>query len=115
MAPTVRPAFTFGRLALAMLCAAALAACAPRTEADNSNAVQTGPSTPNAGSTLLSIIGTPFYLAFKIPVCAVTLAVSAPTAGASELTGDFADGQDLRRDLGEGVADNCGPPYAVTP
>ena len=71
---------------------------------------------PNAGRVFLSIIGTPFLIAFKIPVCAATIAVSAPLAGVSEISGPAApDGADLRQGLSEGLASNCGPPYAVSP
>jgi len=74
-----------------------------------------GPSgqQPGAGDTLVSIVGTPFLIAFKIPVCVLSLVVAAPVAGASALTPG--DGHELREALGAGIQQNCGPPYVVTP
>jgi hypothetical protein len=65
-----------------------------------------------------SAVGTPFYIALKVPVCAATL-VMAPPLGA--LQGLAAPGQqgslqpDLRPNLDAGIVDNCGPPYVLPP
>jgi hypothetical protein len=67
---------------------------------------------PSASSVVLSALGTPFLLAFKIPVCTATLIVAAPAAGASETVESGAIG---RKILADGVASNCGPPYLLTP
>ena len=74
------------------------------------------PGDPNGGRVFLSIVGTPFLLALKIPVCAATIAVAAPLAGVSEISGPATpDGVDLRNNLGDGLGSNCGPPYVVNP
>lgn len=72
------------------------------------------PEGSSAGDTIISVVGTPFVIAFKIPVCAATIAVAGPLAGASALT-PGPDGRDFREALGEGIAANCGPPYVLTP
>src|SRR5260370_11452808 len=69
---------------------------------------------PSAGRIALSVIGTPFLVAFKIPVCVVSAAVAAPLAGVAELAGTF-QGNLLEADLGDGLESNCGPPYVLTP
>jgi hypothetical protein len=71
---------------------------------------------PNGGRVFLSVVGTPFLIAFKIPVCAATIAVAAPVAGVSAISGpDTPSGIDLRNNLGDGLGSNCGPPYVVSP
>jgi hypothetical protein len=69
---------------------------------------------PSPGRTVLSVIGTPFLLAFKIPVCIVSAAVSAPLAGAAEIAGTR-QADSLEESLSDGLERNCGPPYAVAP
>lgn len=77
---------------------------------------QTTAAQPAPGSPLLEIIGTPFLIALKIPVCVLTIVVAAPVAGLSELSGSGdEDGRDMRRQLGNGIDRNCGPPYVVSP
>ena len=65
---------------------------------------------PRAGRS--SIIGTPFALAFKTVVCGATLVVAAPVAGMLALGSDASEGYQA---LGDGIAQNCGPPYVVSP
>jgi len=110
-------ASVLGKIFSTGLVVASLAACAPtpEMEARDTNAIQPDPAPSYAGSRVLGALGTPFYIAFKIPICALTLALAGPAAGASELSGDFADGEYLRHDLEDGITDNCGPPYAITP
>ncbi len=72
------------------------------------------PPPPSPGRTALSVIGTPFLLAFKIPVCVVSAVMAAPLAGAAELAGT-SQADSLEQSLGEGLERNCGPPYAVAP
>jgi hypothetical protein len=65
-------------------------------------------------------IGTPFLIALKAPVCAVTLAVAGPITALAELAsppriapGDY-DGAlntAIRDEVVDGVRTNCGPPY----
>lgn len=66
----------------------------------------------SAGNTFISIVGTPFLIAFKIPFCAASVAIAAPLAGVAALT---PDGHDTQQALGAGLASNCGPPYVVNP
>jgi len=96
--------------ALAILLFLSLAACAaaPR-EAD------APPRRADAGGDkFLAILGTPFLIALKIPVCVVSIAVAAPLAGASAFGGE-GSARATRRVLGEGIEQNCGPPYVLTP
>jgi hypothetical protein len=67
---------------------------------------------PASGAGAASVIGTPFLVAFKLPVCVVTVALAAPLAGATGLA-DSDESREIRRDLDQGVAQNCGPPYAL--
>jgi hypothetical protein len=70
------------------------------------------PSASPAGWAV-SIVGTPFALAFKTAVCAASLAIAAPIAGLLVLDPDpYSEGHDI---LGDGIANNCGPPYLVSP
>jgi hypothetical protein len=63
-----------------------------------------------------SNLGTPFLIAFKAPLCVVTLALAGPSAAGLELTGyERTTDLDLRRELDQGVRQNCGVPYVVTP
>jgi hypothetical protein len=71
-----------------------------------------GNQQPTASTTVLSIIGTPFLIALKIPICAATLAVVAPAAGISETV---TDGAQARRVFADGLSSNCGPPYLLSP
>jgi hypothetical protein len=90
--------------ALAILLALALGACA-----------SSGPpmSPSPAGNAAVAVVGTPFLLVFKTATCALTLAVAAPAAGILALGVDpYSQGFDY---LGSGVANNCGPPYVLTP
>ena len=74
------------------------------------------PVDDGAAGAVVSTIGTPFLLAFKIPLCAATLALAGPSAGALELTGyERPTNLELRRELDDGVRRNCGVPYVVTP
>lgn len=91
--------------ALAVLLAVALAGCASSSGSPMSESP--------AGNTAVAVIGTPFLLVFKTATCAITLAVAAPAAGILALGVDpYGDGFDY---LGSGVANNCGPPYVLTP
>jgi mannose/fructose/N-acetylgalactosamine-specific phosphotransferase system component IIC len=65
------------------------------------------------------IVGTPFLIAFKIPVCAATIAMGGPIAGAAALTATGPDANyaevSVLRAVDNGLNQNCGPPYLVTP
>jgi hypothetical protein len=96
------------RTALAVLLALALAGCVIQPPSD----AAAGP--PHPGRTALSVIGTPFFIAFKIPACIVSAAIAAPLAGVAQLAGT-AQGASIEGDLGDGLESNCGPPYVLTP
>jgi hypothetical protein len=90
------------------LLVAALGACA--TPPDQ-------PAQPaDGGGAALSVVGTPFLIAFKIPVCLATLVIAGPVGGAAALTDRNSPlGDELRDGLADGITQNCGPPYVVTP
>jgi len=91
-----------------ILVAAMLGACSsPPTPAAQANAAQ-----PSASSVVLSVLGTPFLIAAKIPICVATVAVAAPVSGLSETV---ESGAIARRVMADGVQSNCGPPYLLTP
>jgi len=72
---------------------------------------------PGQRTSYVSAIGTPFYLAFKVPVCAATLAVAGPAAALQGLAAPSENElqPDIRPMLDEGISDNCGPPYVLPP
>jgi hypothetical protein len=66
------------------------------------------------GDAVVSALGTPFYLAFKSVTCVVSAAIAAPLAGIAALSeSHFAP--EIRRGLGDGINENCGPPYVLSP
>jgi hypothetical protein len=94
------------------LAAGALAACVEAPQSATPQAM----SQPAPGVSALSVIGTPFLVALKIPVCILTVAVAGPVAGLSVLADPSGpDGADTRRQLNDGIVENCGPPYVVAP
>jgi hypothetical protein len=90
------------RYVTASLLAASLAGCA------------SGPAAPDPRQTFVSVVGTPFLIAFKIPVCAASVALAAPLGGATGLA-PTAEAWEIRRDLDRGLTQNCGPPYVLSP
>lgn len=96
--------------ALAILVPSVLASCAARSD-------DPATSAPSAESTVLSAIGTPFLIAFKIPLCVATVLVVAPASGASAVIPPEDNPQQgiARQVLADGLRDNCGPPYVVSP
>ena len=70
----------------------------------------------DGGASALAAFGTPFLIVAKVPVCIVTIAIAAPVGAVSELSDPATPfGHELRQGLGDGIAQNCGPPYVVTP
>lgn len=70
----------------------------------------------DGGATALATFGTPFLVVAKLPVCIVTIAMAAPVGAVSELSDPATPfGHELRQDLSDGIAQNCGPPYVVAP
>jgi len=72
------------------------------------------PPQPDPQQTAINTLGTPFLIAFKIPVCAATVALAAPLAGATALAPAYHSGV-IRAELDESVRQNCGPPYWLYP
>jgi hypothetical protein len=66
------------------------------------------------GDATVSAVGTPFYLAFKTAFCAASVAIAAPVAAIAAMS-ESRSAPQARRDLGDGVAQNCGPPYVLSP
>jgi hypothetical protein len=66
------------------------------------------------GDAMVSVVGTPFYLVFKSVVCVASVAIAAPVAGIAALSENHI-APEIRRDLGDGVNQNCGPPYVLSP
>lgn len=73
------------------------------------------PPPPAQTASVVSVIGTPFLIAFKIPACVTTLAISGPAAALQQLAAPNEDGlqPDIRPALDAGIDQNCGPPYVV--
>jgi hypothetical protein len=97
--------------------ALALAACAtstaPPPAADAQSVAPGAKPGPTPAGWAVSIVGTPFALGFKAAVCTASLAVAAPIAGLLVLSPDpFDRGLEI---LGDGIANNCGPPYVISP
>jgi hypothetical protein len=66
------------------------------------------------GNAAVSVLGTPFYLAFKGATCAASAAIAVPVAGiAASSNSHFAP--EIQRGLGDGINQNCGPPYVLSP
>jgi hypothetical protein len=66
------------------------------------------------GDAAVSVVGTPFYLVFKSVVCVASVAIAAPVAGIAALS-ESRFALEARRELGDGVNQNCGPPYVLSP
>ncbi|HXQ52682.1 MAG TPA: hypothetical protein VN802_16420 [Stellaceae bacterium] len=106
------------RIVTASLVAAALGACAvaPEPSPQVSGSPNTPPSSSDGGAAVLAAVGTPILIIGKIPVCILTVVMAAPIGAVSEVSDPNTDfGHRLRQGLGDGIAQNCGPPYAVTP
>ena len=58
----------------------------------------------------LAVVGTPFVFGFRAVVCAASAVVAGPTAALFAVSDDPRGGFAYLRD---GLAQNCGPPYAV--
>ena len=69
---------------------------------------------PDPQQSAIGAIGTPFFIAFKIPTCGVTLALAAPLAGAAGLAPSPQTAA-INADLDQSVRQNCGPPYVLAP
>ncbi len=96
------------RIVLAALAVSALGGCAAQPG-------DTGTPT-SGGAAVLTAIGTPFLIAFKLPLCAATIAAAGPLGATATLVPpEDTLGQEVRQGLADSIDENCGPPYAVTP
>jgi hypothetical protein len=95
-----------------------LAGCASSQQTEPASVpaspVEAAASAEATGGTVAAVVGTPFLMALKIPACAASLPVVGVMAGLTQLSAD-PDGPATRRELGYGLASNCGPPYWVEP
>ena len=66
------------------------------------------------GDAVLSVVGSPFLLAFRGVVCAASVVVAAPTAALVSISEPRLAGPTATT-LGNGLASNCGPPYVISP
>ncbi|HSA82597.1 MAG TPA: hypothetical protein VLE23_17405 [Geminicoccaceae bacterium] len=94
----------------------ALAACAgtsgPPAADGGAGPARTEPGASPAGWAV-AVVGTPFALVFKTAICAASLVIAAPIAGILVLDPDpYSEGHEI---LGDGIANNCGPPYVISP
>jgi hypothetical protein len=60
------------------------------------------------GDTAVSVVGTPFHLVFKSVACGASVAIAAPVAGNAALR-ESRYAPEVRRELGDGANQNCGP------
>ena len=68
----------------------------------------------HAGDAVVSVLGSPFYLAVKGVTCAASAAVAMPVAALAALSESYF-APEVRRDLDDGIKKNCGPPYRLGP
>ena len=101
------------RTSLVLLCVVvALAGCgtAPTRSSSPSERI----AVIHPGNAAVSVLGTPFYLAVKGATCAASAAIAVPVAGiAASSNSHFAP--EIQRGLGDGINQNCGPPYVLSP
>ncbi len=76
-------------------------------------------ATPASSPSFVGIVGTPWLVALKIPVCAATIVAAGPIAAVAALSNPGIDANlaetDTRAQLDLSLNQNCGPPYVVTP
>jgi hypothetical protein len=95
----------------ACLMVVALSSCAEPPRSDTQFGAVPGPQP------VVSAIGTPFLIAFRIPVCVATLLITGPIAAGSEMVPGDDDVNRIvaRQYLNTNLNANCGPPYVVGP
>jgi len=117
------------RTAMAFGLACAVAACASQPPdaglagsassdalKDEPYALKEEPLRPHrtAGEWAVAVAGTPFLWAFKGAACAGSLVVAAPVSAVAAL-GDHHTRKQGLAILGDGVGQNCGPPWVLSP
>ena len=73
-----------------------------------------GHASPDAQRPAVAVAGTPFYFVFKVAACAGSLVVAAPASALFALGGS-GPGSEAIDILGDGLQQNCGPPYVLAP
>lgn len=110
------------KLFAAMSCLLILCGCkahrpgtppSPKNDLDGFESGSSGPRAgPHVGQWAVAIVSTPVYLATKTVVCSASFVVAAPVAAViARSDSSYALGVEM---LGDGVAINCGPPYALS-
>jgi len=66
-------------------------------------------SSGQGGVSPVGVVGTPFLVLLKIPVCIATAVLGAPVAAAAAI----AHHPEAERGISDGIANNCGPPYTI--
>jgi hypothetical protein len=99
------------RMSVGLIGALALCGCqtAPRDEMSTRES-----ATVHPGDAVVSAVGTPFYVVFKGVVCVASVALAAPVAGFAALS-DSRLVPEVQTTLGDGVSQNCGPPWVLQP
>jgi len=116
MARTLRPP-AIRRLTSWLLLGVMLAGCATAAPRSTTSPYTAEVSAPPRQSdspvvTVLNVLVTPLYFAFKVVVCGATVAIGGPLTGLAALTDPYGDGWQ-RQELATGFAANCGPPYTL--
>lgn len=75
------------------------------------------PAAPaSGGAGVLTAVATPALVIAKVPLCTLTLIAAAPLgATAALLPPSDPLGAETRQGLADGINQNCGPPWVVTP
>lgn len=71
-------------------------------------------------ATFVTVVGTPFLVAAKIPLCVSTIALAGPLAGVAALAPNNGPDRNYAEapvlpELNNALDQNCGPPYIVQP
>ena len=98
-----------------LLGALSLGGCQSAIQTSSPDTPRTGGHevTMRPGDAVVSVVGTPFYMIFKGVVCVASVAVGAPVAAVAALS-ESRFAPEARRGIGDGVSENCGPPYVLT-
>jgi hypothetical protein len=99
------------RMAVGLIGALALGGCQTASR-DERGARES--ATVHPGDAVVSAVGTPFYVVFKGVVCVASVALAAPVAGFAALS-DSRLVPEVQTALGDGVSQNCGPPWVLRP
>ena len=97
-----------------MLAGCAASPAGPSESVPGAPSSQPSPPDADPARTAVAVMGTPFFFAFKVAVCATTAVIAAPVAALLALVEEPHRGQ-KRQELNEGFARNCGPPYVLSP